>query len=135
MKPEFKIKKTILLEVIKNGDLKTDVDLTSEERINEEYYDLGSRQDYEQDFREGEEETNIPAGFSRYCELKSVAAQMFDGSWVGWTYEYGGGKHFEARNDWYCRSYDLECKEEEKLVLVRTFKLIQSRMVMRSPDK
>jgi hypothetical protein len=39
--------------------------------------------------------TDIPAPSSRHYEAKSVAKQMSDGTWVGWTFWYGGGKHGE----------------------------------------
>ena len=72
--------------------------------------------------REGEVETDIPCEWSRHYESKSVAAKMLDGSWVGWTYWYGGGKHGEPEEiDWIEDAYNLSCTEEEKLVLVRTF--------------
>jgi hypothetical protein len=133
MKPEYKIKKTILLQMIENRDLifgadlsaKEAIPLLNEENINTEWkaaQKSGITQDYLQDFRYGEEKTNIPCDFSRHYESDSVAAQMFDGSWVGWTYWHGGGKHGEPEAiDWIEYAYDLECKEEEKLVVVRTF--------------
>ena len=47
---------------------------------------------------------------------------MPDGSWVGWTYWYGGGKYGEPEAiDWMDDAYDLACTEEEKVVTVRTF--------------
>ncbi len=72
--------------------------------------------------REGSVETEIPCEYSRHYESKSVAAQAPDGSWVGWTYWYGGGKHGEPEAiDWMADAYDLACVEEEKVVTVRTF--------------
>ena len=69
-----------------------------------------------------DEETDIPCQWSRQYESKSVAAKMPDGSWVGWTYWYGGGKHGEPEAiDWMDDAYDLACTEEEKVVIVRTF--------------
>lgn len=74
------------------------------------------------EFREGEVETNVPCPDSRHYESKSVAARMPDGSWVGWTYWYGGGKHGEPEAiDWMDEAYDLDVTEEEKVVTVRTF--------------
>lgn len=68
------------------------------------------------------EDTTIPTPSSRHYEAQSVAAKMPDGSWVGWTYWYGGGKHGEPDSiDWMDDAYDLNCTEEEKLVVVRTF--------------
>lgn len=72
--------------------------------------------------REGEVETGLPSEWSRHYESKSVAAKYVDGSWVGWTYWYGGGKHAEPEAiDWIEDAYDLSCFEEEKMVTVRTF--------------
>lgn len=69
------------------------------------------------------EETNLEAPYSRHYESKSVASQMLDGSWVGWTHWYGGGKHGDPGSiEWMSEAYDLECREEEKLVIVRTWK-------------
>lgn len=78
--------------------------------------------DYKYEMREGAIETGLPCEHSRHYESKSVAAQASDGSWGGWTYWYGGGKHGEPESiDWMNEAYDLDCKEEEKLVVVRTF--------------
>ena len=69
-----------------------------------------------------DEETDIRCESSRHYESKSVAAKMPDGSWVGWTYWYGGGKHGEPESiDWMERAYDIDCVEEEKVMTVRTF--------------
>lgn len=78
--------------------------------------------DLKNEFREGEVETKVPCDYSRHYESKSVAAKMPDGSWVGWTYWYGGGKHGEPEAIyWMEDAYDLDVVEEEKLVIVRTF--------------
>ena len=72
--------------------------------------------------REGEVETGLPCEYSRHYESYSVAAKLPDGSWVGWTYWYGGGKHGEPESvDWMEDAYDLDCLEEVKLTIVRTF--------------
>jgi hypothetical protein len=69
------------------------------------------------ELRSGEEETGLPCDWSRHYESKSVAAQMLDGSWVGWTYWYGGGKHGEAYSiPWVEDAYDLEMVEVQKVV-------------------
>jgi len=74
--------------------------------------------------RGGEAETGLPCEWSRHYESKAVAAQAADGSWVGWTYWYGGGKHgLPEEVDWMDSAYDLTCVEEEKVVTVRTFAL------------
>jgi len=73
--------------------------------------------------REGSVETNIPYEYSRHYESKSVAVQTPDGSWVGWTYWYGGGKHGEPEAEpWMSKAYNLSCTEEQKLVTIQTFK-------------
>ena len=79
-------------------------------------------QDAKSEIRQGEVETGLPCEYSRHYESKSVAAKASDGSWVGWTYWYGGGKHGEPEAiDWIEGAYDLSCFEEERLVTVRTF--------------
>jgi hypothetical protein len=68
-------------------------------------------------------ETHLSCPSSRHYESDAVAAKAPDGSWVGWTYWYGGGKHGEPEAiDWIEDAYDVICAEEEKLVVVRTFK-------------
>lgn len=72
--------------------------------------------------RSGAVETQIPCESSRHYESKSVAGKMNDGSWVGWTYWYGGGKHGEPEAiGWMEDAYDLDVTEEERVVTVRTF--------------
>lgn len=93
------------------------------DNIDELYDECEDKQDVIYEVREGDYETKLPCQSSRHYESKSVAAQAPDGSWVGWTYWYGGGKHGEPEAiDWMDEAYDLEVTEEEKLVVVRTFK-------------
>ena len=69
-----------------------------------------------------DEETDIPCEGSRHYESKSVAAKMPDGSWVGWTYWYGGGKYGQPEAiDWMESAYNIDCVEEARVVTVRTF--------------
>lgn len=76
--------------------------------------------------RAGEVETGLPCEYSRHYESYSVAAKLPDGSWVGWTYWYGGGKHGEPESiDWMEDAYDLDCLEEVKPMTVRTFTKIE----------
>jgi hypothetical protein len=95
----------------------THIDADFESFENEdEYWDAKS------EVRQGEVETGLKCEWSRHYESKAVAAQLPDGSWVGWTYWYGGGKHAEPESiDWVEDAYDLTCTEEEKVVTVRTF--------------
>lgn len=130
MTPETKIKITILKEILENFDEYPDglesPNFDNEEECLKAYNFLdnaGYVQDYNYEFREGEEETDIPCGLSRNYELKSVASKMFDGSWVGWTYVYGGGKYGNPEEiEWMSDAYDLDITEEEKIVMVKTFK-------------
>lgn len=79
--------------------------------------------DAKEEIRGGEVETGLPCDCSRHYESKAVAIQMPDKSWVGWVFWYGGGKHSDpSAIDWMEYAYDVECHEEEKMVIVRTFK-------------
>jgi hypothetical protein len=60
--------------------------------------------------------------YSRHYEAYRVVRQLDDGRWVGWIYWYGGGKHGDpGAIDWLPSAVLLSCKEEEKLVTIRTF--------------
>jgi hypothetical protein len=89
----------------------------------EELVDKDEHWDAKNDVREGTCLTDIACDDSRHYEAKSVAHQLPDGSWVGWTYWYGGGKHGQPEAiDWISDAYDLSCEEHEKIVVVRNFK-------------
>jgi len=126
MTPEQKIKHAVLQRAHNNSDITLPGPVTADNV--ETLYDANN-QDYElqdatQEMRSGEVETGLKCEWSRHYESKAVAAKMPDGSWVGWTYWYGGGKHGEPEAiDWMNEAYDLDCLEEEKLVVVRTFSL------------
>lgn len=123
MSPEYKIKYSILAQywrAEKDEEISPNLTLLRVEELWEEYEE--ELYDYVYEFREGEVQTNIEADYSRHYESYSVAAKSPDGSWVGWTYWYGGGKHGEPESiDWMEYAYDLDCVEEEKLVVVQTF--------------
>lgn len=73
----------------------------------------------EGEIRRGEVETGIPCCGSRHYEAKSVAARMLDGSYVGWVYWYGGGKHgAPADVPWMEDAYDVVVREETRVVQV-----------------
>lgn len=80
--------------------------------------------DYIHQFREGYSHvTDIPSPSSRYYESQSVAQQLDDKTWVGYTYWYGGGKHGDPSSmPWMERAYFLSCREEMKLVQTFTLK-------------
>ena len=80
-------------------------------------------QDARNDVRTIGEETDVPVGYSRYFEADSVALKMLDGTWVGWTYYHGGGKHsYPDEIDWIPDAYNLDVEEKEVTVTQRTFK-------------
>ena len=92
------------------------------EELYDELRDDDAHWDYLSDLRGGEVETGLPCEWSRHYESKSVAAKAPNGQWIGWVYWYGGGKHGEPDAiDWMSGAYLLDVKEEEKLVVVRTF--------------
>lgn len=131
MTPEQKIKHAILICDLESRNRWSDEQDTlpeiTAENVDQVYADLdeesdGALADSANEIREGEVETGLPCQDSRHYESKSVAAKMPDGSWVGWTYWYGGGKHGEPEAiDWMDEAYDLDVTEEEKVVTVRTF--------------
>jgi hypothetical protein len=120
MTPEQKLKWAILN--MANGK---PVEATAE-NIDQLYEDASERDDNIADSRNEVRcsgvDTELECDYSRHYESKAVAGVMPDGSWVGWTYWYGGGKHGEPEAmDWMEYAYDLNCMEEERMVLVRTF--------------
>ena len=104
----------------KTLDLKMDGSYIDELYLSLE--DEDDLQDAKSEVRQGEYETDISPDWSRNYESNSVAAKLPDGSWVGWTYWYGGGKHGEPEAmSWMEDAYELSCVEQEKLVIVRNF--------------
>ena len=121
MTPAQKIKQRILLDFVEEGSLSIAPAAITADNV-DELYEEQDAWDIECAFRQGEVETDIPCEYSRHYESKSVAARMADGSWVGWTYWSGGGKHGEPESiPWMSEAYELDVKEEEKLVIVQTF--------------
>lgn len=128
MTPEQKIKHMILVRYAElyESAPRAPESVTAEniDALYREVYenDDGSIWDGINEIRSGTLETGLQCDWSRHYESKSVAAKYFDGSWIGWTYWFGGGKHGEpAAVDWMDSAYDLNCAEEEKMVVVRTF--------------
>jgi hypothetical protein len=71
-------------------------------------------------------ETGLRSPISRNYESDAVAAQAPDGTWVGWTYWYGGGKHSEPEAiDWIDEAYDVTVTEEPKTIIHRTFTKVE----------
>lgn len=125
MTPHQKLKHIVLLRAVERDNIPIlDVHITKE--TVDELYDEWRRdwrlQELGNELRSGDVVTNVPHEYSRHYESKSVAVQTLDGSWVGWTYWYGGGKHSEPEAEpWMNKAYNLSCTEEQKLVTIRTF--------------
>jgi hypothetical protein len=65
------------------------------------------------------EETGIECEWSRHYERAARAARLPDGTWVGWTYWYGGGEHGEPESvPWVEDAYDVTAREETRVVRV-----------------
>jgi hypothetical protein len=100
--------------------------LETEEQIDKAFFYMQDQIgcDAMQDKMCGEWETNMPAGFSRNCETKSVAVKDNYGNYIGFTRYYGGGKYFDE-SSWYDLSiqnaYYLTCEEKEVLTIQRTW--------------
>ncbi len=127
MSAELLIKRELLLEGMDAGCMRR-VPLDSAVQVHDAWDKAsgeGWLHDAQGEFREGQEETGLPAPSSRHYESKAVARKMRDGTWVGWTCWYGGGKHGEPGSvPWIEEACLLEVKEEEKLVVVRTFEKV-----------
>jgi hypothetical protein len=125
MTPEQKLKH-LILSTLANHRQEDTVEITAG-NIDELYdeaceNDDGGLQDAREEVRCGGTGTGLQAPWSRHYEVFAVAVKTFDGSWVGFNYWYGGGKHGEPEAiDWMDEAYDLTVTEEEKMVVVRTF--------------
>lgn len=126
MTPEQKLKHMILNRRAEFGDGHP-IDGITAENVDALYAeteegDEDGMQDARNEVRCSGIKTDLPAPSSRYYEGDSVAAKAPDGTWVGWTYWHGGGKHGEPEAiEWMGDAYDVECLEVEKLVTVREF--------------
>jgi len=125
MTPQQKIKWAILARVAEWAKMNPpEYPCSNIDELYDELVETGDYYDAESEIREGEVETGLACELSRHYESDAVAMQMPDKSWVGWTYWHGGGKHGNPEEiDWIEDAYDVECTEEEKLVIVRTFSL------------
>jgi hypothetical protein len=134
MTAEQKLKHLILIRHAELGDEPAPEDVTADNV--DELYDATegdnyTLQDAREEVRGGEHKTGLAVpyqgrGASNY-ESKSVARQYLDGSWIGWTYWYGGGKHSEpSAIDWIDRAYDVTVTEEPKTIIHRTFMKVEA---------
>ena len=128
MTPEQKLKALIIHNAYSWGEEKApDITDDNVDALYAEMVEKDEHWDSKNEIRSGQVVTEIPSDYSRHYESKSVAAKALDGSWVGWTYWYGGGKHAEPEAiDWMNEAYNLECKEEEKTLIVQTFSKIET---------
>lgn len=92
------------------------------EEIYNELVEQDAHWDCKSEIRSSGIDTGLPTPYSRHYECEIVAMQFPDGSWVGWPYWHGGGKHSNPQDiEWIDDAFDLDCVEEEKVVIVRTF--------------
>lgn len=132
MTPKQKLKLMVLVRYTELYDHVKLPDCINAENIDAVYKEIydeddGTIYDAINEVRSSGQETGLPCEWSRHYESKAVAAQALDGSWIGWTYWYGGGKHGKPEAvDWMDDAYDIVCREEEKLVVVRTFTKVEA---------
>jgi len=124
MTPDQQLRHAIILKAVGFGMEAPSAEITAD-NVLEIYRELegsGYIEDAEGELREGQVETKIPCEWSRHYESKSVASKMPDGTWVGWTYWFGGGNHGDPESiEWIEDAYDIDCVEEERLVTIQTF--------------
>jgi len=125
MTPEQKLKWAVLARVAQwKKKTAPEYPCQNVDELYEALVESNDHWDAKSELREGQVETGMECEWSRNYESNAVSMQMPDGSWVGWTYWYGGGKHGEPDAiEWMGEAYDLDCHEEEKVVVVRTFKV------------
>jgi hypothetical protein len=121
-----KLKRAILIKAINDKTITLSAEVITAENVDELFVEHSADwalQDEINEMRYSGQETGLPERVrSRHYESDEVAAQMDDGSWVGWTFWHGGGKHSEPDAiDWIPHAYDLDVTEEQKVVTVRTF--------------
>lgn len=121
MKPETKLKYAILDLAATWNDEVLPNNLT-EEQVEEYWEDSEYLEDAMSEVRCSGIETGLPGQYSRHYDSEEVAVQCPNGDWVGFTYWHGGGKFGNPGEiDWIQHAYDVDCVEEEKLVVVQTF--------------
>lgn len=128
MTPLQKLRYAVLLKAASWGELALP-DVVSSDNVDALWDELVASDghwDARNEVRCAGEDTGFPVPWagqvSRNYESKGVAAQMPDGSWVGWTFWYGGGKHGRPEEiEWMEDAYDLDCVEQEVMVIQRTF--------------
>ena len=111
MTPQQKLKHLILLKwAVYTGQDLPEVSVETIDQVFENIEALadGDLQDAMNEVRCSGEPTALRCEFSRHYESMAVAAQTLDGSWVGWTYYYGGGNHGSPEEmPWLEDAYDV----------------------------
>lgn len=125
MKPINAIRRQIILNFLKDyPEEDKGLPLNTDEEVSYAYYEYDDALcDTVSEFRGGYDVvTEIPCETSRHYESQSVAARLDDGTWVGWTYWYGGGKHGDPGSiNWMSEAYYLDCVEKQEVKTVRYF--------------
>lgn len=128
-----KIKLTILFNAIENDVLEDliadlvagEVSILTADDLFEKYET--ELQDHIEEFRQNGIETGLSRSevFCRGYEDTQVAGQLYDGTWAGWTYYSGGGKHgYPSDVPWLEQAYPLDVVKEEVIKTVkREFKI------------
>lgn len=122
MSPEQKIKHLILLK--HEQWVERELPPITADNIDEVYEEIDgddyALQDARYEMRESGQETGLPARHhSRHYESDEVAVKYIDGTWVGFTYWYGGGKYGEPEAiDWMDDAYDVVATQETRIVNV-----------------
>lgn len=134
MTPTQKIKKHLLNRLAVSDSLQLP-ELATGEQVDIVYAQYGSTHgdelhDISSGVRAGQVQTSLlpyicNARLLRDYDADMVATQMDDGSWVGWTYWHGGGRHGEpSAIQWMEDAIELSCVETEKVIIERTFSTI-----------
>jgi len=124
MTPEQKIKWMVLERAYSLEDRELpEVNGDNIDDLYQQEDDESGLQDIENEVRESGEETAFDGAFSRNYDCDVLAGQAPDGSWIAWNYWHGGGKHGDPQSlPWMESAFDVDCVEEEKIMIVRTFK-------------
>lgn len=138
MNASYRIKAQILGEVFFDADAGYTPEFHNEAQIDDQISELTSRQldhyqEVEQELRECGVRSSLGSvdmpwelvKLTRHYEDEERALLLKDGTWVGYTYWSGGGKHGEPECiEWVEYAYDLETWEE--LEPVRKFRRVDS---------
>jgi len=115
--PTQKLKQYVLFKLTEKTVPPAEVD-AAYDRLDDDP-DMDGWRDVLAEVRPGQHETGLPVPYSRHYESQAVASRMLDGSYVGWTYWYGGGKHGEPDSmPWMEDAYEVEARDEVRTVKV-----------------